>query len=48
MKEIAVPVISRDQTPSLTSADDLIHGTPNVTFIVDSGTSPVNVIKFQG
>ena len=48
MKEVTMPIISRDQTPSLTSTDDLIHSTPNVAFIVDSSTSPVNVIKFQG
>lgn len=45
MKELTIPVISRDQTPSVTSADDLIHSTPNMTFIVDSSTSPANVIK---
>lgn len=47
MKELKIPIISFDKTPSMTSADDLIHSTPNKTFIVDSSTSPVNVIKFQ-
>lgn len=46
MEEFTIPVISRDQTPSLTSADELICSTPDVTYIVDSGTSPVNVIRF--
>jgi hypothetical protein len=46
MQEITIPVISRDQTPALTSADELIRGTANVTYIVDSSTAPVNVVKF--